>query len=178
MNFVNPLKIGGDSLQLNAQSPIASYCKAVFSHHCYQGTSIVLENLRNSQTKDRKSKKVLNNKLNGIMIRIAQRKFLTDMFHRRFGCLFLFPKSSQELIELGSLGLNWVGCGNLVSLCLGEGARETRFFSFFFCSILSNRTFFFKTNLVNSCLFQGSFGSFRRERKEHLSIGIIYYKCW
>ena len=43
MDLVDPLEIGGDCLELNAEPPIAGNSEAVLPYHGYKSTPIILE---------------------------------------------------------------------------------------------------------------------------------------
>lgn len=52
VNLVDSLEIGGNGLELNPESPIASDGEAILPHHRDQGTSIVLEDLKRPTVKE------------------------------------------------------------------------------------------------------------------------------
>lgn len=45
VDFVDALEIGGDGLELDAEATVAGDSKTILSHHSYQSTAIILEDL-------------------------------------------------------------------------------------------------------------------------------------
>lgn len=53
VDFVDALEIGGDGLELDAETAIAGDGEAVLSNHSYQSTAIILKDLKDTQTINR-----------------------------------------------------------------------------------------------------------------------------
>lgn len=78
MDSVNLLKVGGDGLQLDPKPPVAGDREAILSHHSHQSTSIVLEDLQNSN-------KIRKQKLGKVTTQMRDCKYLPT-FREDYKC--------------------------------------------------------------------------------------------